>query len=80
VVEVCTFVVRIIVILFFSLSIQVHFFRLTVFKGRVSRVFFVSFDRSVVPTHQERVYLLLKFRFACRIFSIFASRRSELTL
>jgi hypothetical protein len=37
------------------------------FKGIVSRdfmvCFLVSFDRSYISTHQEQVFLLLKFRF-----------------
>jgi hypothetical protein len=38
-------------------------------------MFLASFDRPEVPTHTERVRLLLKLRFL-----IFASRLSELTL
>jgi hypothetical protein len=43
-------------------------------------MFLVSFERSEeVPTPKERAHLLLKFRFRVE-FSIFASRRSELTV
>jgi hypothetical protein len=42
------------------------------FKGIVSRdlvvCFLVSFDRSEVSTHKDRVYLLLKFRFRVKFF------------
>jgi hypothetical protein len=44
----------------------------TVLKGIVSRdfmvCFLVSFDRSDIPTHQERVLLLLKVRFRIEFF------------
>jgi hypothetical protein len=43
-------------------------------------MFLVSIDRSEVSTYTKRVHLLLKFRFSCRIFSIFTSRRCEFTL
>jgi hypothetical protein len=46
--------------------------RVLLFKGIVSRdfgvCFLVSFDRSEVPTHQERFHLLLKFRFRVEFF------------
>jgi hypothetical protein len=55
----------------------------SIFKEIVSRVivvcFLVSFDRSEVCTHAERVRLLLKSRFRVNI-SIFVSRRSVLIL
>jgi hypothetical protein len=42
------------------------------FKGIVSRdfvvSFLVSFDRSEVPTHTERIYLLFIFRFRVEFF------------
>jgi hypothetical protein len=41
--------------------------------------FLVSFDRSDISTHQERVLLLLKVSFRVEFF-IFVSDRSELTL
>jgi hypothetical protein len=41
--------------------------------------FLVSFDRSEVSTHKERVNLLLKFVIVSK-FSIFASVRSELLI
>jgi hypothetical protein len=31
-------------------------------------MFLVSFDRSEVPTHKERVHLLMKFRFRVEFF------------
>jgi hypothetical protein len=30
--------------------------------------FFVSFDRSVVSTHEERGHLFLKFYYTCQLF------------
>jgi hypothetical protein len=39
--------------------------------------FLVSFDRSEVSIHKERVHLLLNFRFHVKNFLIFASVRSE---
>jgi hypothetical protein len=43
-------------------------------------VFFVSFDRFEVPTHNERGRLLLKFRFRVEFFDFRISAYSELTL
>jgi hypothetical protein len=47
---------------------QPHFICVDLFKGIVSRdfvvCFLVSFDRSDISTHQERVLLLLKVRFS----------------
>jgi hypothetical protein len=49
-------------------------------KGIVSRdfvvYFLVSFDRSYISTHQERVLLILKVRFHIE-FLIFVSGRGE---
>jgi hypothetical protein len=42
-------------------------------------MFLVPLDRSEAPTPYQAVHLLLKFRFRVE-FSIFASRRGELTL
>jgi citrate lyase synthetase len=46
-----------------------------VLKGIVSRdfvvCFLVSFNRSEVPTYNERVHLLLKFRFRVKFFDFF---------
>jgi hypothetical protein len=54
-----------------------------VFKGIVSRdfvvCFLVSFDRSDIYTHQERVLMLLKVRFRIEFFDS-VSGHSELNL
>jgi hypothetical protein len=42
-------------------------------------MFFGSFERSEVPTHKERVQLLLKFRFREEFFD-FVSGHSELRI